>query len=416
MANDYPDGFRRLLPGHTVDLTSGFARPWHMGTTINIAGSTYSTYTITITDPDSIYYIDAVNASPQAFTQFGIRVFLGGVVYVAGGFTGYAQIPMRVNPSIFLLYGDVIEVEISNYDDSLRQFLVHVHGTKITKPAGFGRVPGAYFTAASHISDVLTGILLTDGSSPVPTSWEWDFRDGQPKATTQNPYALYKTPGSYYPLLKAFNEYGYDTFAEQVPIVCNSELYPINWSEYDPFSNITLGVNSVTITATPSNYGIFSYMDLLGRESHAFMVTFALQTTLMQANSRHCFMKFGSSLSAEDAETIGSVGVEIVESAGHNIVLLRATLPGGALDDGYDGIVADGTPLYFKLYHASGADTVSLNIYSDAAQTVLLAALSLTSDTFKTLTYRYIYLTRGSGGVTTGQITAVISHITYYYL
>ncbi len=76
MANDYPDGFRRLLPGHTVDLTSGFARPWHMGTTINIAGSTYSTYTINITDPDSIYYIDAVNASPQAFTQFGIRVFL----------------------------------------------------------------------------------------------------------------------------------------------------------------------------------------------------------------------------------------------------------------------------------------------------------------------------------------------------
>jgi hypothetical protein len=86
------------------------------------------------------------------------------------------------------------------------------------------------------------------------------------------------------------------------------------------------------------------------------------------------------------------------------------------LDDGYDGIVADGTPLYFKLYHASGADTVSLSIYSDAAQTVLLASLSLTSDTFKTLTYRYVYLTRGSGGVTAGQITAVISHVTYYYL
>lgn len=416
MANDYPDGFRRLLPGHTVDLESGFARPWYMGETLNIAAGNYSTYTITITDPDSIYYIDVVNVSPQSYTEFGVRVFINSVPYVAEGCIGFAHIPMRVNPSLLLIYGDVIVVEVTNYDASLRQFLVKVHGTKISRPAGFGHVPGAYFTAASHISDVLTGILLTDGSSPVPTSWEWDFQDGQPKATTQNPYALYKTPGSYYPLLKAFNEYGYDTFAEQVPIVCNSELYPIHWSEYDPFSNIALGVNSATITATPSNYGIYSYMDLLGRESHAFMVTFALQTTLMQANSRHCFMKFGSSLCAEDAETIGSVGIEIVESAGHNIVLLRATLPGGALDDGYDGIVADGTPLYFKLYHASGADTVSLNIYSDAAQTILLAALSLTSDTFKTLTYRYIYLTRGSGGVTTGQITAVISHITYYYL
>ena len=171
MANDYPDGFRRLLPGHTVDLTSGFARPWYMGETLNIAAGNYSTYTITITDPDSIYYIDVVNVSPQSYTEFGVRVFINSIPYVAEGCIGFAHIPMRVNPSLLLIYGDVIVVEVTNYDASLRQFLVKVHGTKISRPDGFGHVPGAYFTASAHVCDVCIPVRLSDASSFSPTSW-----------------------------------------------------------------------------------------------------------------------------------------------------------------------------------------------------------------------------------------------------
>ena len=416
MANDYPDGFRRLLPGHTVDLTSGFARPWYMGETLNIAAGDYSTYTINITDPDSIYYIDVANISPQAYTEFGVRVFINGIPYVAEGCIGFAHIPMRVNPSLLLIYGDVIVVEITNYDASLRQFLVKVHGTKISRPAGFGHVPGAYFTASIHTTDVLVPPYFADGSSFLPTSWDWDWKDGSAHTTSQNVWHVFTTPGSYYPVLKAINEYGYDTYAEQVPIVCNASLVPTNWNEYDPYTHITKDAYAVTITAFQSDHAGYVNCDCVGREIHGFVTYSKLEVSLMQASSRHCFMKFGKTLGSESDEIAGSIGIEIRPSAGHNNMLLRAYLPSGAIQDEYVDIPVDGTPLYLKMYHSSGSDTVSLSIYSDAGFTTLLDLLTLTNDAFKTMTYRYVYITRAWGILLTGQITAVFTPGSFGYL
>lgn len=416
MANDYPDGFRRLLPGHTVDLTSGFARPWYMGETLNIAAGNYSTYTINITDPDSIYYIDVVNVSPQAYTEFGVRVFINSIPYVAEGCIGFAHIPMRVNPSLLLIYGDVIVVEITNYDASLRQFLVKVHGTKISRPAGFGHVPGAYFTASIHTTDVLVPPYFADGSSFLPTSWDWDWKDGSAHTTSQNVWHVFTTPGSYYPVLKAINEYGYDTYAEQVPIVCNASLVPTNWNEYDPYAHITKDATSVTVTNFQSDHAGYVDCDCIGRELHGFIAQFKLEVTLMQVNSRHCFMKFGNLLGSENDENVGSVGVEIRPSAGHNNLLLRAYLPSGAIQSEHADIPVDGTPLYFKIHHPPGYDTVSLSIYTDAAMTTLIDTLYLVNDAFKTMTYRYVYLSRAWGAVITGQTSAKISNVVFNYL
>jgi hypothetical protein len=416
MANDYPDGFRRLLPGHTVDLESGFARPWYMGETLNIAAGNYSTYTITITDPDSIYYIDVVNVSPQSYTEFGVRVFINSIPYVAEGCIGFAHIPMRVNPSLLLIYGDVIVVEVTNFDASLRQFLVKVHGTKISRPAAFGHVPGAYFTSLYHIVDSLVPSYFADGSTYSPTSWDWNWQDGTSHSTSQNAYHVYKIPGSYYPLLKAINAYGYDTYAEQSPVVCNANLVPSIWNEYDPNSHITKTDTNVTITTFPADHAGYVNVDCIYREIHGFIVMFMLQTTLMQVSSRHCFMKFGNTLGSEVDETIGSVGVEIRPVAGHNNLLLRAYLPSGAIQDEYVDIPVDGTPLYFKMHHPSGSDTVSLSIYSDVAQTILLDILTITNTAFKTMVFRYVYLTRAWGTVITGQTTAVITPGPFVYL
>ena len=416
MANDYPDGFRRLLPGNTVDLTTGFARPWYMGTTLNIAAGSYSSYTILITDPDSIYYVDVVNVSAQSSTDFGVRVYINGIPYTAETCTGFAYIPMRTNPSIFLISDDSIQVVVYNFDASARSYEVKVHGTKITRPDVFGHTPAARFTVHAHTIDVLTAALFSDASTFTPTAWEWDFRDGQAKSYVQMPWAVFKTPGSYYPLLKASNVYGYDTYAEQVPVVCNSVLYPTGWNEYDPYAHITKDATSVTVTNFQSDHAGYVDCDCIGRELHGFIAQFKLEVTLMQVNSRHCFMKFGNLLGSENDENVGSVGVEIRPSAGHNNLLLRAYLPSGAIQSEHADIPVDGTPLYFKIHHPPGYDTVSLSIYTDAAMTTLIDTLYLVNDAFKTMTYRYVYLSRAWGAVITGQTSAKISNVVFNYL
>ena len=62
-------------------------------------------------------------------------------------------------------------------------------------------------------------VVFTDGSTNSPTSWEWDFGDGSPVSTEQNPTHVYALPGSYYPRLKAGNVYGYDFYGLSTPIV-----------------------------------------------------------------------------------------------------------------------------------------------------------------------------------------------------
>jgi PKD repeat protein len=415
MANDYPDGFRRLLPGHTVDLTSGFARPWYMGDTLNIAAGNYSTYTINITDPDSIYYIDVVNVSPQSYTEFGVRVFINSIPYVAEGCIGFAHIPMRVNPSLLLIYGDVIVVEVTNYDASLRQFLVKVHGTKISRPDGFGHVPGAYFTASAHVCDVCIPVLLSDASSFSPTSWSWDLKNGYTDVALQNPWAWYQFPGSYYPRLKAINAYGYDTYAEQVPIVCNAVLYPPGWNEVDPGSHVTVGDDYVTVTALPSNVPAMVYASFVDRWITSYRVRFKFECSLLQADSWHGVFGFSNSFTSLDLESSSYVSINVNYSGGHSYMILRYYYLTGEVIDTHVDFPVDGTPRYLDLHHPSQSDTVSLKIYSNSAMTSLVDTLSITHSALKSSYFGYCYLVRGLTGGSVATKTIKISNIQFQY-
>lgn len=62
-------------------------------------------------------------------------------------------------------------------------------------------------------------VEFTDESGNDPIAWEWDFGDGSPKSTEQNPSHVYALPGSYYPRLKAINSYGVDYYGLDTPIV-----------------------------------------------------------------------------------------------------------------------------------------------------------------------------------------------------
>jgi len=70
--------------------------------------------------------------------------------------------------------------------------------------------PVADFIADSISVKTFSTVLLTDQSTNNPTSWLWDFGNGE-TSNNQNPYVIYKKPGIYSISLIVSNNYGLDT-------------------------------------------------------------------------------------------------------------------------------------------------------------------------------------------------------------
>ncbi len=61
-------------------------------------------------------------------------------------------------------------------------------------------------------------VTFTDTSSGNPTSWQWDFGDGTPISSQQNPVHAYSAPGTYVVTLSARNSIGTSTASNLVQI------------------------------------------------------------------------------------------------------------------------------------------------------------------------------------------------------
>ena len=216
---DNPGGWSRSLPGHTVEYEASFAQPFYYGGSLVLAAGASGTYILAFEDTAHIFFIDMINITPQAYKELNALVYVNDIPYVGASSVGWLNIPLRQNPSIQLLAGDHIDVVVNNQDSAQRTMLVKVNGTKIVRPDGFGHAPGAAWTVDDHSISVGGHVHFTDASTESPTTWEWDFGDGSPKSTEQNPEHVYTLAGSYYPRLKVGNAYGFDFYAEATPIV-----------------------------------------------------------------------------------------------------------------------------------------------------------------------------------------------------
>jgi PKD repeat protein len=79
--------------------------------------------------------------------------------------------------------------------------------------------PLAAFTGAT--------ISFTDISANTPTSWSWDFGDGSPASTLQNPTHVYTNPGTYTVTLTATNANGTDMETKTGYITITAPVAPI---------------------------------------------------------------------------------------------------------------------------------------------------------------------------------------------
>jgi PKD repeat protein len=69
----------------------------------------------------------------------------------------------------------------------------------------------ADFTAQNNVGPADLTVQFTDISLGQPTSWDWDFGDGSPHSTEQNPTYQYTNPGTYTVTLIASNVETSDT-------------------------------------------------------------------------------------------------------------------------------------------------------------------------------------------------------------
>lgn len=69
-----------------------------------------------------------------------------------------------------------------------------------------------------HTNKACTGeLVFTDKSTNAPTTWQWDFGDGN-SSSKQNPIHTYADPGTYKVVLTAINDHGSDTHTEEITI------------------------------------------------------------------------------------------------------------------------------------------------------------------------------------------------------
>jgi PKD repeat protein len=123
-------------------------------------------------------------------------------------------------------------------------------------------VPSVAAPVASFIADNSTicqngNITFTDQSTNTPTSWLWNFGDGQ-TSTLQNPSHQYATAGTYTVALTATNAGGNNTSTQTNLITVNPIVVPAVSIAALPATSVCPGT-TVVMTATPTNGGTPTY-------------------------------------------------------------------------------------------------------------------------------------------------------------
>lgn len=141
-------------------------------------------------------------------------------------------------------------------------------------------VPKANFTSTA--TTICTGgnVTFTNTSTNYPTSYSWNFGDGSPVSTTQNPVHQYMTAGTYTVILTVTNQWGSTT---SVPVTVNvndpdDATFSYSQGAYcaNAGNQTPTVVDAGTFTATPAGLSInptTGVIDLAASTAGTYTVT-----------------------------------------------------------------------------------------------------------------------------------------------
>ncbi len=143
--------------------------------------------------------------------------------------------------------GDTVYVQVDGWAATVGQFDIQV--MQVAPPSA-----GFTYTATNQT------VAFTDTSSGNPTSWSWDFGDGN-TSTAQNPSHTYASGGTYTVCLTASNGSGSDTTCESVMVVSGLN------NRLEQFANVYPNPAKDRIVIEVKNETLLGYhiVDMMGR-------------------------------------------------------------------------------------------------------------------------------------------------------
>ncbi|MFO7878749.1 MAG: PKD domain-containing protein, partial [Bacteroidales bacterium] len=239
---------------YTFDAGSGFASYlWNTGeTTQSIVADTAGNYSVEVTDANGCIGSDAVNltVNPNPVLSFSSTPENGtdGDGSITVSVTSGELDPMTYvwDNGIGLAGSTITGLSAGTYCVTVTNgngcIAVGCETVSSTSPS-----PIADFEADLTEGCGSLTVQFTDLSSNAPTSWSWDFGDGN-TSTDQNPQHTYSSAGTYTVELTATNSYGSDTHSitdyitvyEEITINEGSESV---WCNGDSNAEITASVN-----------------------------------------------------------------------------------------------------------------------------------------------------------------------------
>jgi PKD repeat protein len=132
----------------------------------------------------------------------------------------------------------------------------------------YSAAPVAGFSATPTSGYAPLTVQFTDESTNGPTSWSWNFGDGQTSAD-QNPGHIYTSAGTFTVSLTTTNAYGSDTETKTSYITTTGMLEPV--VEFSATPRVGTGPLSVTFTDATTSEGaitswVWEYREVTGSE------------------------------------------------------------------------------------------------------------------------------------------------------
>ena len=207
------------------DNNGGFITSWHTYT-FNQDGVKYDSapYVIAVDASGNVYVI--IQSVIQRYTKlekinpvivwndpsdisYGISLSstqLNAVSSVLGTFIYSPEVGTVLEPGLHTLHVDFTPTDTANYNSASKDVTINVMSQLV-----------ANFTSNVTNGNAPLSVQFNDTSTGSPTSWSWEFGDGN-TSTEKDPTYTFLKPGSYTVTLTASNAEGVDSFSQEIKV------------------------------------------------------------------------------------------------------------------------------------------------------------------------------------------------------
>ena len=152
-----------------------------------------------------------------------------------------------------------VHIYASDGTFTVTQTAINSNGTSTMQRTGYVTVvaptlPTADFSANRTSGLLPLGVLFTDESTGLASSWEWNFGDGTANSTDRNPVHIYENAGTFTVTLTAINSNGTSTMQKTGCVTAVAPTLPVAGFS----ANLTSGVSPLCVLFKDESTGFVS--------------------------------------------------------------------------------------------------------------------------------------------------------------